>query len=262
MTTSKGLGNPLAALVTTSVISSDEGQKTISQTVSLVKVLLVLGGVYFAGSFGYKKFKEVRAKRFANDNIGHPDLIAATTIYQSFSRIGFPESSVLSYILGEINISTDEKTLYNLAGKVTSIKAVSNAYTILYDRSLQEDLAKGLSNKEAQRFWQILNSPVANIDTKTMYGVGRTLYSAIKGKEIRVNKAVYQNGKWKGTNVSYGNFKTGQEVGEIIANGTWTHKDGKKESYYIVQDGYFADFDLLNRNKGVVLQNQITDTKN
>lgn len=258
------MGNPLALITASNVVNSKEGQKAVGQTVNAAKVLIVTAGVFFTAKYAYSKFKEIRARNFANENIGHPDLIAASIIYESFTRIGYPPSSILSYIFSEINISTDEASLYEIASNVTDIKAVANAYYILYDRNLQEDLQKGTSNKEAKKFWSILNSPVFNQDTGTMYGVGLELFSAIKGKTLRVNKAVQDSlGKWKGTNESYGNFKTGQAIGTIVSNGVWTHKEGSKkgskENYYIVKDGLFSDWDFFNRNHGVVLQHQITD---
>lgn len=256
-------------IVTASAISSfansKEGKKTITQTANALKYLVLGLGIYFTGKLAYGKFKDIRAKNFANENIGHPDLIAATIIKQSFTRFGFPKSSILSFLVSEIDISTDEKSLFTIASKITSIKEVARAYKILFDRNLQEDLQKGLDNKEAQKFWRILNAKAVNTN-KSLYGVGLDLYAAVKGKEIRVNKAVKDSsGKWKGTNQSYGNFKNGEFVGKIIENGVWQHKNGSKENYYIVKqsiyqaatDGVFTD----DRRIGVVLQHQITDIK-
>mgnify|MGYP000480589446 CR=1 FL=1 len=261
MITSKGLRNPLALATATTALNSKQGQQAVGQTVNAVKLLVVALGLYLAGKWSWQQFKKFRAKQYANKNIGHPDLIAASTIASSFKRFGFEKSSVLSYILPQITVSTDEATLYDLASKITNIKAVSDAYNVLFDRSLQQDLQNDLSNTEAQKFWRILNADAINTDTY-MYGINLTLYSAIKGKETRVNKAIQVNGKWEGTNESYGNFKTGEPIGIVIANGVFTDDKGKAENYYIVQRNGFGNWNPLdNWDTGVVLQHQVTEKK-
>jgi hypothetical protein len=260
-TTNKGLGNPLALATASTVLNSKEGQKTIGQTLNAVKILFLLGGVYLAGSLGWKQYKLFRAKKYANENIGHPNLIFATIMRNSFTHIGFKDG-ILSYIFSEISIATDEATLYDLASKVTDIKGVSDAYNILFDRNLSQDLQEGLDNKEAQRFWKILNSEPINTDA-TMYGTNLRVYAAVKGAPIRVNTAIKKNGKWQGTNESYGNFNNNEFVGTIIANGVHTFDDGRKENYYIVEEDAWKDWNGFNESKkGVVLQHQITDIKN
>ena len=231
----------------------------------LTKIKCAFASSPSLGKFLNSEYKKLRAKQFAKENIGHPNLIAASIIAESFTRFGVSKSSfnLLSYILPEITISTDEATLYDIASKVTNIKAVSNTYYILFDRNLHEDITKGLSNTEAQRFWKILNSPLVNQDNATMYGVGLTLFSAVKGKLTRVNKAFKnESGKWEGTNNSYGNFKTGEAIGVVVANGVFTHvkgdKKGQKENYYIVKD-CLVDFLNWKCDYGVVLQHQVVD---
>lgn len=261
------MSNPLALATANQLVSSKQGQKAIGNAASALQYLAIGVGLYFTGKFAWGKFKEVRAKNFANQNIGNPDLIAASIIYESFTRIGFPASSILSFILNERNISTDEASLYQIASEVTNIKSVANSYKILYDRNLMQDLQEGLSNKEAQSFWKILKSPQFNNDTDTLYGIGLMLYSAVKGKEIRVNKAVQQaNGKWEGTNESYGNFKNGELIGAIISNGVYKNDKGEEENYYVVEQTLWqAAIDgspFNSKNTGVVLQHQVTDVKN
>ena len=102
-----------------------------------------------------------------------------------------------------------------------------------------------------------------------MYPTGTILYSAVKGKQITVNKAEKDSsGKWKGTNKLYGNFELGEEIGNVIANGIFTDKEGKKENYYVVKESRSSnifkskDNDRLNRSVGVVLQHQVTNNEN
>ncbi|WP_299681120.1 hypothetical protein [uncultured Tenacibaculum sp.] len=250
--TNTGLQSPITALsIANSAANTEEGKKAIGQGVNAVKYLIGAFGVIAIGKLGYSQFKKIRSDRFARENVGNPNLTAAAIIYDSFTRLGFPDSSVLSYLIPSVNISTDESALYEIATQVTNVKAVSEAYTILFDRSLFKDIHKGLDTDELKRFWNIINSPSAN-NQKTLYPIGSKLYSGSKNK-ITVNIAVKENGSWKGTGELYNTFNFREEVGEVIAHGV--HNG---ENYYIVEQFFWSG---LSKKQGVVLQHQVTNEK-
>lgn len=264
MSTTKGMSNPLALATATQLANSKQGQNAIAQTGNAIKLLFIVGGGYLLLSQGWNQFKKIRAKNFANENIGNPNAQAAGFIYESFTRVGFANGFVLPKIFPQITVATDEANLYKVASQITDIKAVAEAYKILFDRNLFEDIREGTSNKEAQKIYTILNSKSHNTDTTSMYAINDALYSVVKAKQIQVNIAEKNSsGKWVGTKKLYGNFNNGDFVGYVIANGVWTHKDGTKENYYIVEqsnwqmvrDGALTD----KRRTGVVLQHQVNN---
>ena len=248
----KGLSNPLAIA---SIAQSDAGQKAVGQGVNALKYLLMIGGSVVALRYGWNQFKKLRADAYAREHVGNPNLIAAAVIYESFTRIGFPSSSVLSYLIPEIGISTDETALNRIASKIKNVKDVSDAYSILFDRNLFKDVQKGLSTTELQTFWNIIGSPDQNLDQETLYPIGSTLYSSSKS-QIIVNKAIKENDIWRGTAELYDTFLFGEQVGTVIANGIWQYPDGVKEHYYIVEDCFLGYFSC---DTGVVVQGQITN---
>lgn len=251
----QGLKGVPVALVASELVNSDEGKKTIGQSINAAKMILVLLGSLAAVRYGVAKFKDLRSDRFARENVGNPNLTAAAIIYESFTRVGFPDSSILSYLIPQINISTDESALFGIASQVTSVKDVSDAYSILFQRNLFEDIRKGLDTDELKTFWDIINSPSNNQNQATLYPIGADLYSASKNT-ITVNKAVKDgNGNWKGTGELYGTFEFREDVGEVIAHGVFTSDDGRKENYYIIEKG------LIFKDQGVVLQHQVTNKK-
>jgi hypothetical protein len=255
MSSKEGLKGLPAAMIANEVIGSEEGKKAIGQSVNAAKLILVALGSLAVVRYGHSKFKKLRADRFARENVGNPNLTAAAIIYESFTRVGFPDSSLLSFLIPSINISTDESALYGIASQVTNVKAVSEAYSILFDRNLFDDIRKGLDTDELKTFWNIINSPSDNQNIQTLYPIGTNLYSASKNM-ITVNKAVKdENGNWKGTGELYGNFEFREEVGEVIAHGVFTKSDATKENYYIIERGWFF------KDQGVVLQHQITNKK-
>ncbi|WP_299106035.1 hypothetical protein [uncultured Tenacibaculum sp.] len=254
MSKPKGMGNPLVTATAVSAINSEEGQKTIKQGVSALKWGLIILGVVSGGYLLNKEFKKARAKRFSRENAGNPNLTAAAIIYESFTRIGFSPSSFLSYLIPEINISTNETALNDIARQVTNIKAVSHAYYILFDRQLFTDIRKGLDTKELKRFWEIINSPSKNININTLFPIGSELFCAVK-TGITVNIAELENNVWKGTGVLYGKFAFREKVGEVVAHGVLTKEDKTQENYYIVESSILGFF----KKTGVVLQHQITN---
>ncbi len=250
--TNNGLNSPLTALsVAGTVANHEEGQKAIGDSIKALRIIVVGIGVVAISRYGYSRFKKLRSDRFAKENVGNPNLTAAAIIYESFTRIGFPDSSLLSYLIPSINISTDEAALYDIASKVSNVKAVSESYSILFDRNLFQDIHKGLDTDELKTFWNIINSPTSN-QTQTLYPIGSTLYSASKNK-ITVNKAVNTNGNWKGTSELYDTFEFREELGEVIAHGVF-----EGQNYYIIESSFFGFF---NKKQGVVLQHQVTNEK-
>ena len=209
----QGMGNPLAITAATTVVNSKEGQKAIGQGVNAVKIVFLVLGVVAGLRYANNQYKKLRASNFARNNAGNPNLTAAAIIYESFTRIGFPASSLLSMLISSINISTDEAALNDIATKVSNIKAVSHAYYILFDRSLFTDVRKGLDTAELKRFWGIISSNSKNENVTTLYPIGSTLYCADKNG-ITVNQAAKENGKWKGTGHFYDKLKFRENVGE------------------------------------------------
>ncbi|CAL2104478.1 conserved protein of unknown function [Tenacibaculum sp. 190130A14a] len=250
----KGMGNALVAATAVSAVNSEEGKKTISQGVSALKWGVLLLGIGSGVFLLNRQFKKIRAERFARENAGNPNLTAAAIIYESFTRIGFSPSSFLNFLIPEINISTDEDALNDIARQVTNIKAVSHAYYILFDRNLFSDVQKGLDTEELKRFWEIINSPSKNFNNNTLFPIGSDLYCAVK-TGITVNIAELENNNWKGTGTLFGKFAFREKVGEVIANGVFTKGDLTRENYYIVETSILGFF----KKTGVVLQHQITN---
>ncbi|WP_044398815.1 hypothetical protein [Lacinutrix sp. Hel_I_90] len=246
---STGLGNP--ALI--AVASSKEGQNAIGQGINALKYVLIIGGTIFASKIAYDQYKKWRAEKYARDNAGDPNLVAAAVIFNSFSRFEFP--GVLGFLLPSFEISANERALYDIASQVESVKAVSKAYKILFDRTLFFDVSKGLDTQEMQNFWNIIKAESTNTDTTTQYPIGSTLYVADKSG-ILVNEAIQdQNGNWSGTNNLYGKYSYKQVVGKVIAIGVF-----ENENYYIVQQIRFSQC-LTNCQIGVVLQSQVDNVQ-
>ncbi len=256
----KGLSNPIvAATAVSTALDSDQGKKAVGQAVNAAKYMLFAAGLYAALRFANKKFKAARADAFARENVGNPNLTAAAIINESFTRIGFGSGNLWSYLLPEFDISTDEAALYEIASKVTNIKAVSEAYKILFDRNLFEDTRNGLDTKELQKFWDIISSPDRNTNNNILFPIGSTLYCAAK-TGITVNIAKKDaSGNWKGTSTLLENYKFGEEVGEVVAHGVFVDPNGHKENYYIVKDCFLLW--KFNCKTGVVLQHQVTNEK-
>jgi len=248
------LGNPLALLTAAEASKTPEGQKAIADVATGVKVLFVVAGTFFIGKYAYGQFKIYRAKKYANNNAGSPDLVAAAIIHDSFKRFEFP--GVLSFVLPSFNYSTDESALYDIATRVTNVKGVSSAYKILFDRNLFFDVQEGLDTDEMKTFWNIINATQNNTE-KDLYPIGSKLFAADR-QGIRINKAIQDaSGQWSGTNELFGNFALNKEVGEVIANGKWVDPGTRVETnYYIIKD---CNFFGLGCEHGVVLQNQVTD---
>ncbi len=247
---SNGLGNPAAVAIVSSVASSEQGQEAIGEIGTALKIVFIAGGVLLTGKYAHSQYKKWNANRYARNNAGDPDLIAAAVIYESFSRFEFP--GVLGFLLPSFDVSADEAALYQIASKVTSAKAVAKVYKIVFDRELHTDIKNGLDTQEMQTFWNIINAPENNTET-SLYAIGSKLYVA-KRNGISVNIAEQNaNLEWSGTGNLYGNFQFNDEVGEVIAHG-----DFNGENYYIVEDCNFFGFGC---KQGVVLQNQISNDK-
>ncbi len=249
----QGLGNP-AAIAAAGAVAPAVGKaadKSVDFFSKNAKPIVLTATAIALIYYGPKWYRNWRAKKYANDNIGNPNLIAAGVIYNSFSR--FEPKGFLSLILPSFDISTDEDALFKIASDPQiNIKAVAEAYKILFQRNLAFDVQNGLNTSELNTFYTILQSGISN-DLGTLYPIGSTLYVA-KKEGILVNKAIKQdNGEWKGTNELFVKAAFNQEVGEVVSNGEF-----EGENYYIIKDcfafGIGCDF-------GVVLQNQIRNEK-
>lgn len=247
----QGLNNPLAIA---SIANTKEGQKTIQQGTVAARYIIMTLGIGVTLWYANKQFKKLRAKRFAEENVGNPNLIAATIIYSSFRRLEMP--TFVSLIFPDITYSVDEDQLNEIASQITNVKAVSDAYRILFDRNLVQDISSDLSTDEALTFWNMINSPTTNT-TQTLYPLGSDLYTV--SVRTTVNKAVKdEHGNWKGTGELYGNFKKNDLIGQIVDHGVWTHEDGTQENYYIVEKCIIWG---IGCDTGVVLQHQVTNIK-
>lgn len=252
---SVGLSNPVALAT---IASSKQGQKAIGQGLNALKVLLLVGGGIFAANLAYNKYKEYRAEKYARNNAGNPNLIAAAVIYNSFTRFDFP--GPLGFLLSSIDISTDEAALNNIATQVTDIQAVSDAYKILFDRTLFFDTQNGLDTEELQTFWNTIKAPNTNNST-TAYPIGTKLYSAKRqGLNIINTAAQDASGNWHGTDTLYNNFSFNELVGKVIATGIVDANDAlfAGQRYYIVVE-IIGENCLFTCNKGVVVQSQVTN---
>jgi hypothetical protein len=99
-----------------------------------VGILLILS---IGGYFGYKAIKEAR-KRSAENEAGKSD--------------STPES-VAQTLYSELNAwFTDEEKIIRIANQISDLTAVKKAYQKLYNKSLDEDLAKALNTDELERF--------------------------------------------------------------------------------------------------------------
>lgn len=252
--TNKSLSNPLVVASAIEASKSPQGQKVVSGVTNGMKVLFVLAGTYFIGKYAIGQYKIYRAKKYANNHAGSPDLVAAAIIHDSFKRFEFP--GVLSFILPSFNYSTNESALNDIATKVTNVKAVSEAYRILFNRNLFFDVQEGLDTDEMKTFWNIINATQNNQDG-ALYPIGSILYAASRSG-IRINIAEKdKNSKWQGTNVLFGNFGLNEEIGEVVANGKWLDPATNLETnYYIIES---CNFFGLGCKTGVVLQNQVID---
>jgi len=250
----QGLGNP-AAVAT--IASSKEGQAAIGQALTATKVLLIVGGSAVALKYGYAQYKKWRAEQYAQKNAGDPNLIAAAIIYESFTRVGFPSTSILSFLIPELNISTNESALNEIASKITNVKAVSDAYNILFNRTLHFDIQKGLDTTELQTFWQIINAPSSNTDVTTAYPIGSTLYVAEKNGIIVNTAEKNEKNEWFGTNNLFAQLDFNAKIGVVVDKGVF-----ENQNYYIVEEpGIFGGKCYVGCKTGVVLQYQVTNKK-
>lgn len=257
-TTVKGMGNPGALVVASQIASTKGGQKAISEGAAAAKWVFIGLGTYFVGAYAWRRYKKLRAERYANENAGDPHVVAAAIIHSSFTRL-FDGSSFLSLLIPDINIWTNETALYKIATQVKDVKLVSYAYNILFDRNLFFDVKKGLSTSEMRNFWAKINAPTNAGSSGELYPKESKLYCAVRSG-ITVKRAEKKDNKWKVTNRLYDNFKHGEYMGKVIATGIYKHSDGRKENFYIIEA---RDWDMLGifYEKGFVLQHQVTNKK-
>lgn len=217
------LGSPLIASAAGSVLSNNA---------------LLIGGtlaaVYAWNTIpAYLKRKE--AERYARANIGHPVVIAAAIIHESFTRVGF-KSGLFSYLLPEFDIWTDEAALMDIASKINDVKEVAKAYEILFDRDLFQDTLNGLSTDELNSFYNAISAPNHNpnpqINSGEHFLIGDYLYCA-KKTGIRVPLVQKkQDGSWITTEELYGNYKHKEYIGQVIATDIYQPENKR---YYIVE---------------------------
>lgn len=214
------LGSPLAA-----------ANSVLSNKAVLIGGTLV--AVYAWNTIpAYLKRKE--AERYARANIGHPVVIAAAIIHESFARVGF-KSGLFSYLIPEFDIYTDEAALMDIASKIDDIKLVAKAYEILFDRDLFSDTLNGLSTDELNSFYDAINAPNHNPNPQITSGehflIGDYLYCA-KKSGIQVPTVTLQNdGSWITTNGLYGNYNHKQYIGIVLATDIY---ETENKRYYIV----------------------------
>lgn len=249
MENTKGMNNPIVAAA-----AIDKGGDILKD--NFVPIIATAGAMALL-FWGPSVYKSWRAKQYARNNAGSPKVIAAGIIANSLIRFEFP--GALGWILPDISISTNEAALFQLATQIESYKEVSDAYYILFDGALDQDIQQGLDTQEMQTFYQILKAKGTNQSNET-YAVGSTLYCAAKAG-IQVFKAAKVGNGWNGTSELYGNFQFNEEVGKVIAHGIVPQgdrngNDGQK--YYIVENCFVFG---IGCSTGVVLQSQIINRK-
>lgn len=243
------MNNPLIAAAAVS-----EGAAVVKDNFKpIVLTALAAAGLYF----GPKLYRNWRASVYARKNAGSPALVAASIIYNSFTRFEFP--GTLGWILPDIDFSTNENALYDIARQVGSYKEVSDAYYILFGRTLDKDIQNGLDTEEMQTFYSILKSQQLSTDT-TVYQNGTTVYCAVKAG-MQVGQVERTQNTWVPNGELYDNFQFNETVGKVVDTGIVqpgdaNGNDGKR--FYIIEDclafGVWCKY-------GVVLQEQILNKK-
>lgn len=271
----KALNNPLAIAT---VASNPDVVKKVTDTAANVAVgsvkqakifiqwSLAIAGIGVGLYFANKAYKNYRKRAYLEANLDNADVQAAIIIHNSIKKLEVP--GFMSLLLPDINVFTDENSIYSVAQQTTSLGEVQRAYRYLFDEILADELTNAFNTEEYKTFFNLIKAkggPSVDPTTGTypIYLEGETLYSALKNKTLSVKKAVFDEstGKWKSTNELFGTFNLNQEIGKVIKSYKYATTDGSESRYYIVSDKSSIDlFDWFGNN-GLVWDNQVTNVK-
>ncbi|KAB8153384.1 hypothetical protein EZY14_009130 [Kordia sp. TARA_039_SRF] len=219
-------------------------------------IMLTLGTVALL-YYGPKYSRNVRAKNFANNNIGNPNAIAAAILDGSFTRLGYREG-FLSVLMPEWDIAADEDAIYQVADSVTDVQAVAEAYNILTrGRVLLDDLKSGLATDEMKSFFNRIQSIGYN-NSEEVFLIGAELYNAKKSRITLPQIEKNSKGEWVTTGELYGDFEPNDFVGEVFGSGV----DSEGKTYYNIQWCTFFQWQWTYCGlKGRVYHDQVTNIK-
>ncbi|GIZ16582.1 hypothetical protein [Capnocytophaga catalasegens] len=253
------LGSVPAVMAASSVANSKTGEKIIDKSFrtfekqqdfmrEYLPKIFITGLVISGIVFGPKLYKRWRRNLYAKKNISNPNVQAAFIIRKAFNKIEFP--GVLSWVLPDINLWTDKKTMFNIAAKVTNLDEVSKAYTILFDSILLTNLKNGFSSKDFENFFEIIQGKDGNPEPQRIILVGSEVFSA-KKQPFSIKKAIYDKTqrKWKSTNELFATVSYKEKIGKVYA----VIQYNAQSRFYIVDRG------LLSRGYGLVWDKEITD---
>ncbi len=242
----------MAVMAVSEVARTDAGKKAINDTVTALKVAILVAGGIFIAKYGYGKYKIYRAKKYARENGNKPEVQTAFMLYNAM--IG--NTIDLGFFEIDIPNGTDESTLNYLALNCDFI-SVSKAYKTLFDRDLLTDVNNELDSAELRVFFNRLRSKGSDVTTPTAklqpYPVNTTLYCRNKNG-ITLLRADEKNGVVKVTNENMGNYEYGKEIGTIkkIVKNTdgeiFYMIDRAWKNDYLFGYGYANHRDVLNKN--------------
>lgn len=210
-----------------------------------ITVVLVTGLVVAGAVFGPKLYRNIRRKSYAKKNLGDPNVQAAIIIRKAFTKLEFP--SILSWVLPDVHLWTNQNELFKIARKVTDLDTVSKAYTILFDSLLMDDLKNGFSSSEFKKFFEIIQGKEGNPEPMKVIPIGKKVYSAVKSP-MTIYQAVWSptQKKWLQTNKHWKTVSYNQEIGEVYR----IEKYSPQSRYYIIDGGMFkSGYGLVWDNK-------------
>lgn len=230
----ENLGNPLVVSSALEASKTESGQNVVSDISTTLKVAFLVAGGIFLARYGYKQYKKVRSRKYAQKNASSPEVQAAIMLHNAMF------SGTLELLGFEFTIpdGTDEETLNKLALKI-SLDDVSRAYKILFDRTLILDIQNELDSKELQSFFQRIKSK--GVDTKTPskslipFLVGEPLYCINKGGIVL--KKAYLKNPVKVTNETAGYYKYGEKIGTVEK----VLRNENSEIYYVIDRRFILD---------------------
>jgi len=252
---SNGLRNPAAIAAASEFAKSDTGKKTIKAGADALQLVLVVGGLFAAGSFAWKQYKKYRSNKYLTDNAAKRETQIAVLMYSSM----FTLPRDLGWFSITIPDGTNEELLNQLARQDTDLSLVAKAYKIIFDKVLIKDVNSELSGTELHAFFNNLNADGSDVNTPAPdlipYLKGEPVFVRKKNGDVATRKGVKQaNGAWLITNDTRGTFSFGEEIGIIYD----IKRYASGEIDYIIDQHYSVDSiygftvashrDLLNKN--------------
>lgn len=242
----KKLGNPLVVASAVEASKTDAGQKAIKDTTNAIKIGVLVAGSIFLARYGYSQYKKFRARKYAKENGHKPEVQAAVMLHSAMF------SGTLDILGFEFTIpdGTDETVLNNLALQI-DLKQVSDAYKILFDRTLLFDVQNELTGSELQVFFNRLKTQGADVQTPAEsiqpYLVGETLWCRNKSGLV-LKRADIDSGKIEVSDESKGKYAYGEEIGKVVK----VFKAENNEVFYVIDRSWKPDgsFGFMNYGYG------------